>query len=121
MGLGIKDTADKQLSTLSVARAVMPMAVMPTAIAPFAVETGLQGETGGAGAGLGIELSQNVLHVLVHSAYAAIEDRPDLRIALALCDPAKHFALARGQREKPITRRMNRIPGGLCNARRLAF
>jgi len=46
--------------------AIVTFAIVTFAIVTFAIVTGLQGNPGCAGAGLGIELSQNVLHVLVN-------------------------------------------------------
>ncbi len=50
-------------------------------------------------AGFAAEFFKNVFNVFVHGADAEAQDRGDVGVALALCDPEEDFGLAGGHAE----------------------
>ena len=62
----------------------------------LAVELVLVPPGANAGSRLEIQFVENMLDVLLHSAWAASEDLANLPVALSADDPLNHFQLARG-------------------------
>lgn len=63
----------------------------------IAVQTALVPPDANAGARFEVEFLEDVLHMFLNSARAAIEDLPDLMVALSSDDPFDDLELALGQ------------------------